>query len=108
MKKVVDALMAGQNRRVSSAPPNLIIDGERFVALGASMGKALSALATVATIGAAAAIESDFWPSDRVGSAESARSLIDGMILGSNVSHINAMQPWKVARDGSVHDAMFS
>jgi sulfane dehydrogenase subunit SoxC len=23
-------------------------------------------------------------------------------------SHINAMQPWKVARDGSVHDAMFS
>jgi len=72
------------------------------------MGKALSALATVATIGAAAAIGSDFWPIDKVGSAESARSLIDGMILGSNVSHINAMQPWKVARDGSVHDAMFS
>jgi sulfane dehydrogenase subunit SoxC len=23
-------------------------------------------------------------------------------------SHINAMQPWRVARDGSVHDAMFS
>jgi hypothetical protein len=22
--------------------------------------------------------------------------------------HINAIQPWKVARDGSVHDAMFS
>ena len=22
--------------------------------------------------------------------------------------HINAMQPWRVARDGSVHDAMFS
>ena len=22
--------------------------------------------------------------------------------------HFNAMQPWKVARDGSVHDAMFS
>ena len=100
--------MAGQNRRVSSAPPNLIFDGERFVASGASMGKALSALATVATIGAAAAIESDFWPIDKVGRAETARSLIEGMILGSNVSHINAMQPWKVARDGSVHDAMFS
>jgi len=23
-------------------------------------------------------------------------------------THFNAMQPWKVARDGSVHDAMFS
>jgi len=22
--------------------------------------------------------------------------------------HFNAMQPWRVARDGSVHDAMFS
>ena len=22
--------------------------------------------------------------------------------------HFNAIQPWKVARDGSVHDAMFS
>jgi hypothetical protein len=67
----------------------LIIDGERFVALGASMGKALSALATVATIGAVAAIESDFWPIDSVGSAESVRSLIDGMMLGSNVWHYN-------------------
>ena len=81
--------MAGQNRRVSSAPPNLIFDGERFVASGASMGKALSALATVATIGAAAAIESDFWPIDQVGRAETARSLIEGMILGSNVWHSN-------------------
>jgi hypothetical protein len=23
-------------------------------------------------------------------------------------SHYNAMQPWKVARDGSLHNAMFS
>ena len=23
-------------------------------------------------------------------------------------THFNAIQPWKVARDGSVHDAMFS
>ena len=53
------------------------------------MGKALSVLATVATIGAAAAIESDFWPIDKVGSAETARSLIEGMILGSNVWHYN-------------------
>ena len=53
------------------------------------MGKALSALATVTTIGAAAAIDSYFWPIDKVGSAESARSLIDGMILGSNVWHYN-------------------
>jgi len=22
--------------------------------------------------------------------------------------HFNAMQPWRVARDGTVHDAMFS
>jgi hypothetical protein len=26
----------------------------------------------------------------------------------ARTTHFNAMQPWKVARDGSVHDAMFS
>ncbi len=26
----------------------------------------------------------------------------------SRSTHFNAIQPWKVARDGSVHDAMFS
>jgi len=57
--------------------------------LGASMGKALSALATVTSIGVVAMIESDFWPIDRVGGEEAARSLIDGMILGSNVWHYN-------------------
>ena len=28
--------------------------------------------------------------------------------VGSRAIHINAIQPWKVARDGSVYDAMFS
>jgi hypothetical protein len=57
----------------------------KFVALGASMGKALSALATITSIGVVAMIESDFGPIDKVGVTEAARSLIDGMILGSNV-----------------------
>jgi sulfane dehydrogenase subunit SoxC len=26
----------------------------------------------------------------------------------ARTTHFNAIQPWKVARDGSVHDAMFS
>jgi sulfane dehydrogenase subunit SoxC len=26
----------------------------------------------------------------------------------NRTTHFNAIQPWKVARDGSVHDAMFS
>jgi hypothetical protein len=26
----------------------------------------------------------------------------------SRVSHINAIQPWRVTRDGSVHNALFS
>ena len=51
------------------------------------MGKA--ALATITSIGVVAMIESDFWPIDKVGGAEAARSLIDGMILGSNVWHYN-------------------
>jgi hypothetical protein len=53
------------------------------------MGKALSALATVASIGVVAMIENDCWPINKVGSAEAARGLIDGMILGSNVWHYN-------------------
>ena len=53
------------------------------------MGKALSALATITSIGVVAMIESDFAPIDKVGVAEAARSLIDGMILGSNVWHYN-------------------
>jgi hypothetical protein len=53
------------------------------------MGKALSALATITSIGVVAMIESDFPPIDMVGVAEATRSLIDGMILGSNVWHYN-------------------
>jgi hypothetical protein len=52
------------------------------------MGKALCALA-ITSIGVVAAIESDFWPVDKVRDAEAARSLIDGMILGANVWHDN-------------------
>jgi hypothetical protein len=26
----------------------------------------------------------------------------------NRTTHFNAMQPWRVARDGSVHDAMFA
>ena len=51
------------------------------------MGKA--ALATITGIGVVAMIESDFWPIDKVRGAEAARSLVDGMILGSNVWHYN-------------------
>jgi hypothetical protein len=51
------------------------------------MGKA--ALATITSIGVVAMIESDFWPIDKAGGAKAARSLIDGMILGSNVWHYN-------------------
>jgi hypothetical protein len=51
------------------------------------MGKA--ALATITGIGVVAMIESDFWPVDKVGGVEAARSLIGGMILGSNVWHYN-------------------
>jgi hypothetical protein len=60
-----------------------------FVALGASMGKALAALATITSIGVVAMIESDHAPIDKVGLAEVARSLINGIILGSNVWHYN-------------------
>jgi hypothetical protein len=51
------------------------------------MGKAASA--TITSIGVVAMVESDFRPIDKVGGAEAARSLIDGMLLGSNVWHYN-------------------
>ena len=53
------------------------------------MGKALSALATITSVCAVAMSESDFGPIDKVGSAEAVRSLIDGMILGSNIWHFD-------------------
>ena len=53
----------------------------------ASIGKALSALATVTTIGIGAAIESEFWPPDK--GTEAARSLVHGVILGANVWAFN-------------------
>jgi hypothetical protein len=53
------------------------------------MGKTLSALATITSVGVIAIIESDFGPIDKIESAEAARSLIEGMILGSNVWHYN-------------------
>jgi hypothetical protein len=59
------------------------------------MGKALSVLATVTSIGVGAAIESEFWPIDKVRGAEIARSMIDGVILGSNLWHYNpSLAPW--------------
>lgn len=59
----------------------------------ASMGKVLSAVATITIGGVVATIESDLAPIDKAGGAEAARSLIDGlidgMILGSNVWQYN-------------------
>jgi hypothetical protein len=53
------------------------------------MVKALSALATVTSIGVFTAIENEFLPIDKVGGAEALRSVIDGVILGSNVWYCN-------------------
>jgi hypothetical protein len=55
----------------------------------ACTGKALSVLATITIIGVVAMIESGFAAIDKIGGAEAARSLIDGMILGSNVWQYN-------------------
>jgi hypothetical protein len=49
----------------------------------------MSALATVTSIGVVAAIETEFLPIDKVGGAEAVRSVIDGVILGSNVWYHN-------------------
>ena len=75
------------------------------------MGKALSALATVTTIGAAAAIESEFWPVDKISGEEAARSLIDGVLLGSNLwlynpSLLSAYSNSKLLMLSSTGDAM--
>jgi hypothetical protein len=53
------------------------------------MVKALLALATVTSIGVATAIENQLLPIDKVGGAEALRSVIDGVILGSNVWYCN-------------------